>query len=119
MPETGEVVLTQRVVRVRHDLSMFNVGRPQLLGDALIFRTANALVCCDLLGETRWVSKLTHVPEDVDPYLTNARAIGELIVHEGHVIVSTPGSPYVECVDVATGARVWRSTHTPVGSSDW
>ncbi|MBI1373135.1 MAG: PQQ-binding-like beta-propeller repeat protein, partial [Phycisphaera sp.] len=108
-PETGESVLAKRLVRMRYGEPVFCVGRPVLVDDALLFRAGNTLICSDLLGETRWFRRLPFVPSEVDPDLFDDQSVSDLVVHDKHVIVSAPGTPYLTCVDVETGAEVWAS----------
>ncbi len=107
-PATGESVLSERLVRMRYGESLFRVGRPALVGDALVFRTGGALVCCDLLGRTRWIRRLPFVPPQAYPTLFESQSLDDLIVHDGrYVIVSSPGSPTVASIDARSGEAQW------------
>ncbi len=106
-PETGESVMAKRVVRVRHGEELFRVGRPQLVSDALVFRTGASLVSCDLLGSPRWIRRLSLVPPTVDSALFDNQATSDFIIDGDHIVATSPGSPHVVCINAKTGEEVW------------
>ncbi len=106
-PETGESVMAKRVLRVRYGEELFRVGRPQLVGDALVFRSGASLVSCDLLGSPRWIRRLSLVSPSVDSQLFDAMAMSEIVVDGDRMIVASPGSPYVVCISARTGEEQW------------
>jgi outer membrane protein assembly factor BamB len=106
-PESGESVMAKRVVRVRYGEELFRVGRPQLVGDALVFRTGASLVSCDLLGSARWIRRLSLVPPSVDSPLFDFQAMSDFIIEGDRMIVTSPGSPHVACISARTGEETW------------
>ncbi len=106
-PETGHSALTARLVGLRRYARMLTPGRLVLAGDSLLFRCSATLLCCDLLGEIRWIRRLTFVPPDVDRGLLEDVLPAGPVVNGRHVILTAPASPSLECIDVRTGSRVW------------
>jgi outer membrane protein assembly factor BamB len=107
VPETGESVMAERVLRVRYGEELFRVGRPQLVSDAIVFRCGSSLVSCDLLGATRWIRRLTLVPPGVDAALFDFQAMSDFVVDGDRIVVTAPGSPHVVCVNARTGEEMW------------
>ncbi len=107
MPETGESVFASPVARVRMRDSLFDVGTPKVVGDALLFRTGDSLIQCDLLGQVRWIRKLAYIPSDLETRVGPERPLSELVVMDGKVYVTSPRMPQVWCVDIASGKVVW------------
>lgn len=104
--ETGDPTTSSELVRVRDDRP--TVGRPVVVGEAMLFRTAGCLVCCDRRGAVRWVRRLPLVPATVLPDLHTAAAQGDMIVwRDRHVIFSAPGCPRITCVSAESGQVLW------------
>ncbi|HUS90762.1 MAG TPA: PQQ-binding-like beta-propeller repeat protein [Phycisphaerae bacterium] len=107
-PETGQSAMASRLVALRRDSRLLVApGRLTLAGEALVFRCSATLVCCDLLGEVRWIRRLTFVPPDIDRALTYDMVPGEMIVRDGRVIFGGKTCPSVTCVELKSGREVW------------
>jgi outer membrane protein assembly factor BamB len=106
-PETGRSALAARLIGLRRDLQLLNAGRLIHAGDALLFRCSATLVCCDLLGEVRWIRRLTFIPPDIDASLLEEMSDGEPLVRDSHLVITCPNCPSLECVDFRTGQRIW------------
>jgi len=105
-PETGESSLSSKLVSVRDKWPI--IGRPVVIADAIIFRTAGCLVNCDLRGAVRWARRLPFVPATVLPELHTGMALDDMIVQrDGSVIFSAPGCPYIMCVSAESGKLLW------------
>jgi len=106
-PETGRSSFSARLLALRRDSRLLDAGQLALAGDSLLIRCSATLVCCDLLGEVRWIHRLTYVPPDVDRALLEDVLPGPLIVTGHHVLLTSPCSPTLNCIDVRTGSHVW------------
>jgi len=106
-PETGRSSLAVRLIALRRYSGMLRPGRLVLAGDSLLFRSSATLLCCDLLGEVRWIRRLTFIPPDVDRRLLEDVLPAAPVVSDRNVILTAPASPSLECIDVRTGSRVW------------
>ena len=104
-PETGESSLSSELVRIR-DLWPA-IGRPAVVGDAILFRAEGCLVNCDVRGAIRWARRLPFVPSSAMPNLHADMALDDIIVHGGNLIFSLPGCPYIMCVSAETGKPLW------------
>ncbi|MDP6544695.1 MAG: PQQ-binding-like beta-propeller repeat protein [Phycisphaerae bacterium] len=107
-PETGESSLSSELVRVRDQWP--TIGRPVVVGDAILFRAEGCLVNCDIRGSVRWARRLPFVPADALPDLHADMALDDIIVHNGNVIFSLPGCPYIMCVSAETAKPLWSFT---------
>ena len=104
--DTGESSSSCELVRLGDDPSA--VGRPVVVGETMLFRTAGCLVCCDRRGAVRWARRLPFVPAAALPALHTVAAWGDMIVRPGGtVIFSAPGCPYITCVSAANGQVLW------------
>jgi len=104
--DADELSLSSRIVDVRDEVRP--VGRPAVVGDAVLFRAAGCLINCDRRGTLRWARPLRAVPEDVLPELHTSLALDDMIVLDGRrLILTAPGCPYVTCVSADSGKRLW------------
>jgi len=107
-PETGQSAMAARLVTLRVDSSrLLSPGKLTRVGEALVFRCAATLVCCDLLGQVRWLRRLTFVPPDIDRELTDGMLPGDVVSWNGRVLFASRACPNVQCVDPKTGRVVW------------
>jgi len=104
-PETGESSLSSELVRIRDQWPA--IGRPAVVGDAILFRAQGCLVNCDVRGAIRWARRLPFVPATALPKLHEDMALDDIVVHGGNLIFALPGCPYVLCVSAATGEPLW------------
>jgi len=110
-PETGESSVSSELVRVRDARPV--IGRPALVGDSILFRARGCLINCGVSGEIRWARRLRFVPRQALPDLHEDRAPDDMAVHDGNVIFSLPGCPYITCVSAGSGQAVWSFTICP------
>ena len=111
-PETGESSLSSELVRVRDQWP--TVGRPAVVGDAILFRAEGCLVNCDVRGAVRWARRLPFVPVEAMPDLHTDMALDDITVRNGNVIFSLPGCPYIMCVSAETAKPLWSfMIHSP------
>jgi len=112
-PDSGEASLSYRLVSVRDEWPA--VGRPVVVGDAMIFRTAGCLINCDVRGTIRWARRLPFVPAAVLPELHTDVALDDVIVwQDKSVIFTAPGCPNITSVDAVGGAVRWTlMIHSP------
>ncbi|MGB2820136.1 MAG: PQQ-binding-like beta-propeller repeat protein [Phycisphaerae bacterium] len=106
-PETGHSSLAAPLVGLRPYSRVLAPGHLALTGDSLLFRCSATLVCCDLLGQIRWIRRLTFVPPDVDPGLLSDVHPSAPVVDDQHIILTARTSPSLECIDIRTGSRIW------------
>lgn len=105
-PDSGESSLSHRLVHVRDEWP--TVGRPVVVGDAMIFRTAGCLINCDVRGAIRWARRLPFVPPAALPELHTDVALDDIIVwQDKNIIFTAPGCPSITCVDAAGGKVIW------------
>jgi outer membrane protein assembly factor BamB len=76
-------------------------------GDSIVVIVGGAALCCDLLGQPRWLRRETWLTSAVDSR-TLARHRDPPLVVGDVVYVTQPGMPGVECLDVATGQLRWQ-----------
>ncbi len=104
-PDTGESSLSSSLVRVRDILRA--VGRPVIIGDSILFRAEGSLVNCSIRGSIRWAKRLEFIPPESVPDLHADVPLDDMIVHDGNVIFSQPGNPFIMSVSASTGQTAW------------
>ena len=104
-PDTGESSQASQLVRIRDIWPA--IGRPAVVGDAILFRAEGCLVNCSLQGSVRWAKRLPFVPIEAAPALHADTPLDDMIVRDGNIILSIPGGPYVMCVEVQSGKTIW------------
>ena len=114
-PHSGQLALSHRLVAVRDEWPA--VGRPVVVGNAMIFRAAGCLISCDLRGTIRWARRLSFVPASALPELHTDVALDDIIVFQDKKVVFTaPGCPEITCVAADSGKVLWtRLIHSPTG----
>lgn len=76
-------------------------------GDCIVAVVGGAALCCDLLGQPRWMRRETWLTSAVDSRAL-ARHRDPPLIHDDVVYVTQPGMPGVECLDLATGQLRWQ-----------
>ncbi len=105
-PSTGEASLSSRPIEIRD--SWPSIGRPAVVGDSLLFRTAGCLIRCDLRGEIQWARRLPLVPNSVMPETHTGTSMEDMLVwRDRDVIFTARGCPYVMCVSAESGKVLW------------
>jgi len=104
-PETGESSLSSQLVQIRDQWP--TIGRPAVVGDSILFRAEGCLVNCDVRGAVRWALRLPFVPVDTLPDHHANTALDDMVMHNGNVIFSLPGCPYITCVSAETAKPLW------------
>ncbi|MDP6634498.1 MAG: PQQ-binding-like beta-propeller repeat protein [Phycisphaerae bacterium] len=110
-PETGESSLSSGLVRIRDIWPA--IGRPVVVGDAVVFRAEGCLVNCNLRGTVRWAKRIPFVPPEVSPGLHSDTPLDDMIVRNENVIFSLPGCPYIMCISSQSGEVLWSFMRQP------
>ena len=76
-------------------------------GDSIVAIVGGAALCCDLLGQSRWLRRETWLTSAVDSRAL-ARHRDPPLVAGDVVYVTQPSMPGVECLDLATGQLRWQ-----------
>jgi outer membrane protein assembly factor BamB len=76
-------------------------------GDSIVAVVGGAALCCDLLGQPRWLRRETWLATAVDSRAL-VRHRDPPLVEGDMVFVTQPGMPGVECLDLATGQLRWQ-----------
>jgi len=105
-PRTGESSVARRLMRLRDEWPP--LGRPAVIGETMLLRSAGGLINCDLHGTIRWARRLPLLPAEALPeFHTHAARDDMIVLNDRHVIFTAPGSPRIACVEIATGLPVW------------
>ena len=107
-PDTGQVLRQQRIAMANDGWWQQRVCQCSVVADHLVILLGGAVICCDLSGKPCWTRRQEWLPPSVDPdwgrqYQAPPLADGD------RVLVTQPGVKAVECIDVGSGALVWRA----------
>jgi outer membrane protein assembly factor BamB len=108
-PRTGEMLSQRPLVQLRDVWNRQVPCQLALAGDQIVAHCGGAVLCCDLLGQVRWLRRRVWLPQSVDPDWPR-QYVEPPLVQEGLVYLSQPGVREVQCLELASGRLRWQRT---------
>lgn len=105
-PETGQLLAENPLYRLRDAWQGEVPCRLAAKGWNVVACVGGTVACFGLDGELQWVRQAVWCPPKLDP-LSDDHDVSVPLISERDVLVSLPGSRSVECLDLATGRRLW------------
>jgi outer membrane protein assembly factor BamB/tetratricopeptide (TPR) repeat protein len=108
-PRTGETIAQRPLVQLRDVWNRQVPCQLVLIGDQIVAHCGGAVLCCDLLGQVRWLRRRVWLPQSVDPDW-HEHYVEPPLVLDGLVYLSQPGVRQVQCLELASGRARWQRT---------
>lgn len=105
-PETGSVLSQRPLFQLRDLWSRQIPSHAVVVDDKIVATIGGSVVCCDLLGQVRWLRRQTWIPQPLEVAWETRYRQAPLVLPK-HVIVSAPGVRTVECLEQSSGRRTW------------
>lgn len=105
-PATGELLKQHDLVRLRNTWGSRGCCEVTAVDDGLVAVLGGVTIAVDPSGHLRWVRKHIAMPAEEDPRWVLQMYQRPLVVGE-RIIVAQPGVRAVECLEIATGRRLW------------
>lgn len=109
-PDDGKILKQVSLVRLLDGWDRQVSCRVVQHDSRTLIAIGGSLVCSDVSGQVQWARRQVWIPIANDPY-TLETAAGDPLVSGEFVYVLQPGVLSVECVEIATGRRVWYRAH--------
>jgi len=109
-PATGNSIHSGRLcdVRLTGGDALPHAGRPAVRDSTILVALPGVLINSDPTGQVRWVRRIDRVPTGIDAGLDPAGSPPGVLIAGGLGFVTTPSSPWLTAVDLATGELRWR-----------
>lgn len=106
-PRTGEVLFQRPLVQLRDVWNRQVPCQATSVDDRIIANVGGGVLCCDLLGQVRWLRRQSWLPNALDENWAQ-QYVHPPLEDVGLVYVTQPGVRSVECLDAATGRLRWQ-----------
>ena len=106
-PLNGDVLSQRPLVQLRDAGNRQIFCQATVVDDRIVASVGGGVLCCDLLGQVRWLRRQTWLPQALDASWADQYRQPPLVV-DGLVLVSQPGAGGIECLDLVTGRRRWQ-----------
>lgn len=107
--QTGELISQSIQLQTRDVWGTKIICEAVAAGDKIVASMGGAVLCCDLLGQPRWLRRQTWLPP-VDYYGFFRQFRQPPLVSEGRVYLVQPGVLAVEALDMESGRQVWQQS---------
>lgn len=105
--ETGDIVSQSVQMQLRDFWGTKVICQAVAASDHIIASMGGSVLCCDLLGQPRWLRRQTWLPPN-DQFGFFRQFRQSPLVADGKVYVIQPGVLAVEAIDIDSGRRVWQ-----------
>ena len=107
--ETGEIIAQSMQLQSRDVWGTKIICQAVAAGDKIVASVGGAVLCCDLLGQPRWLRRQTWLPP-VDHYGFFRQFRQPPLVADGRVYLVQPGVLNVEALDLESGRQIWQQS---------
>lgn len=107
--ETGEIIAQSMQLQSRDVWGTKIICEAVAAGDKIVASIGGAVLCCDLLGQPRWLRRQTWLPP-VDHYGFFRQFRQPPLIADGRVYLVQPGVLAVEALELESGRQVWQQS---------
>jgi hypothetical protein len=105
--ETGDVIAQSMQLQSRDVWGTKIICEAVAVGDKIVASVGGSVLCCDLLGQPRWLRRQTWIPP-IDHYGFFRQFRQPPLIADGRIYLVQPGVLAVEAVDMESGRQIWQ-----------